>query len=133
MEADTGLVTTVVELDREDVQGYHLTLVAQDSSVTEPRASAVNLTITVLDENDNAPHFSSELYIVHVPDRTQPGTYNLQNSACFVSEKQPQKSAIPTTVNCTRVGIPNLQHFWHFQHSKKEDAVITVDLTEDTN
>jgi hypothetical protein len=71
-----------VELDREEVQGYHLTLVAQDSSVTEPRASAVNLTITVLDENDNAPHFSSESYIVHVPDRTQPGTCKLYMSEC---------------------------------------------------
>jgi protocadherin Fat 4 len=73
VDADSGVITTAVVLDREEVQGYHLTLVAQDSSVTEPRASAVNLTVTVLDENDNTPHFSSERYIVHVPDHTQPG------------------------------------------------------------
>jgi hypothetical protein len=79
------MITTAVELDREDVQGYHLTLVAQDSSVTEPRASAVNLTVTVLDENDNAPHFSSERYIVHVPDHTQPGMYNRNNFACSIT------------------------------------------------
>lgn len=89
VDADSGLIMTAVELDREEVQGYHLTLVAQDSSVTEPRASAVNLTITVLDENDNAPHFSSKHYIVHIPDRTQPGTCSLQNSANVISETQP--------------------------------------------
>lgn len=70
------------------MQGYHLTLVAQDSSVTEPRATAVNLTITVLDENDNAPHFSSESYTVQVPDRTQPGTCNPYTSECFMSVAQ---------------------------------------------
>ena len=78
VDADTGLITTAVELDREEVEGYHLTLVAQDSSVTEPRASAVNLTITVLDENDNVPHFSSDRYTVHIPDRTQPGKFHFQ-------------------------------------------------------
>jgi len=85
VDADSGMITTAVELDREEVQGYHLTLVAQDSSVTEPRASAVNLTVTVLDENDNAPHFSSERYIVLIPDHTQPGTYNLNSFECFVT------------------------------------------------
>jgi protocadherin Fat 4 len=85
VDADSGMITTAVELDREEVQGYHLTLVAQDSSVTEPRASAVNLTVTVLDENDNAPHFSSERYIVHIPDHTQPGMYNLNNFARFIT------------------------------------------------
>jgi protocadherin Fat 4 len=83
-----------VELDREELQGYHLTLVAQDSSVTEPRASAVNLTITVLDENDNAPRFSSESYIIHVPDRTQPGTCNLYTSECRNSGAQKSGSVV---------------------------------------
>lgn len=127
VEADSGLITTAVELDREEVQGYHLTLVAQDSSVTEPRASAVNLTITVLDENDNAPRFSSERYIVHVPDRTQPGTCNLQNSVHFISEIQHLKSVIPAaTINCTPIGIPNPQYFCNFQHSKKENILTSL-------
>ncbi|XP_068085239.1 cadherin-related tumor suppressor [Anabrus simplex] len=75
VNADTGLVSTAISLDREDTAVYHLTLVAQDSSPTEPRAAAVNLTIHVLDDNDNAPQFSSARYTVHVPDRTQPGQF----------------------------------------------------------
>lgn len=103
VDADSGLITTAVELDREEVQGYHLTLVAQDSSVTEPRASAVNLTITVLDENDNAPHFSSESYVIHVPDRTQPGTCNPYTSKCFMPEAQSCGSVVvATTLNYHR-------------------------------
>jgi hypothetical protein len=90
-----------VELDREEVQSYHLTLVAQDSSVTEPRASAVNLTITVLDENDNAPHFSTESYVIHVPDRTQPGTCNPYTSKCFMPETQNfGLEVFAATLNC---------------------------------
>jgi hypothetical protein len=109
VDADSGLITTAVELDREEVQGYHLTLVAQDSSVTEPRASAVNLTITVLDENDNAPHFSSERYIVHVPDRTQPGICSPCNSACFISEELHFRPVVfGTALNCPPTGNPYL-------------------------
>lgn len=76
MDSDSGLVTTTVSLDREEVGVYYLTLVAQDCSVTEPRATAVNLTVTVTDDNDNAPQFASAGYTVHIPDRTMPGKCN---------------------------------------------------------
>lgn len=72
-DPDTGEVFTTVPLDREQTAVYHLTLVAQDSSPTEPRASAVNLTIFVMDVNDNAPRFSSPRYTAYVPGATKPG------------------------------------------------------------
>lgn len=31
------------------------------------------VTVTVTDENDNAPAFSQEMYLIHVPDPTAPG------------------------------------------------------------
>ncbi|XP_015435266.1 PREDICTED: cadherin-related tumor suppressor [Dufourea novaeangliae] len=74
-DPDTGEVFTVVPLDREQTSVYHLTLVAQDSSPTEPRASAVNLTIFVTDVNDNAPRFSSPRYTAYVPGATKPGDF----------------------------------------------------------
>ena len=70
----TGEIVTVEPLDREQTAVYHLTLVAQDSSPTEPRASAVNLTISVTDLNDNAPRFSNPRYTAYVPEGTKPGT-----------------------------------------------------------
>ncbi|XP_028982383.1 cadherin-related tumor suppressor [Diachasma alloeum] len=72
---DTGEVLTVAPLDREQAPIYHLTLVAQDSSPTQPGAAAVNLTIFVKDLNDNAPRFSSPRYTAYIPDSTEPGDF----------------------------------------------------------
>ncbi|KAG9437757.1 cadherin-related tumor suppressor isoform X1 [Apis mellifera carnica] len=75
VDPETGEVFTVVPLDREQTSVYHLTLVAQDSSPTEPQASAVNLTIFVKDVNDNAPRFSSPRYTAYVPGATKSGDF----------------------------------------------------------
>lgn len=75
VDSDTGLVTTSGLFDREEISVYYLTLVAQDCSITDPRATAVNLTITVEDENDNTPKFSTNQITVHIPDRIQPGQF----------------------------------------------------------
>ncbi|RLU20894.1 hypothetical protein DMN91_007508 [Ooceraea biroi] len=74
-DPNTGEIFTTVPLDREQTAVYHLTLVAQDSSPTELRASAVNLTIYVTDVNDNAPRFSAPRYTAYVPDTTKPGDF----------------------------------------------------------
>lgn len=58
------MITTNQVLDREETETYYLTLMAQDCSATDPRASAVNLTITILDENDNFPVFTALKYQV---------------------------------------------------------------------
>lgn len=84
MDSDTGFISTAVPLDREETSVYYLTLVAQDCSVTDPKGTAVNLTVTVTDENDNAPQFPSARYTVHVPDHTQPGKYINTYTLCCV-------------------------------------------------
>lgn len=73
VDANSGAVTLAAPLDREERSVYHMTIVAQDSSVTEPRATAVNLTVIVVDENDNDPVFSASKYTVHVPAGTSAG------------------------------------------------------------
>lgn len=72
---ETGEITTAVVLDREDTASYFLTLMAQDSSSTEPRAAAVNLTITVMDANDNSPIFDISSFNVNIPDRIKTGQF----------------------------------------------------------
>lgn len=71
VDQDSGVITTATVLDREDIDSYFLTLMAQDCSATEPRATAVNLTITVADENDNSPTFFSSKYEVYISDKTK--------------------------------------------------------------
>lgn len=68
IDQNTGEISTAMLLDREDTAIYYLTIMAQDSSTTEPRATTVNLTIQVLDLNDNAPTFEHSSYTVNVPD-----------------------------------------------------------------
>lgn len=50
IDADTGEIRTAAALDREMTDIYYMTLMAQDSSPTEPKATAVNLTIAISDE-----------------------------------------------------------------------------------
>lgn len=69
VNSNTGEIVTATELDREETAEYYLTLMAQDSSATEPRATAVNLTISIKDVNDNAPAFQQKTYNVNIPDR----------------------------------------------------------------
>ncbi|KAG8226852.1 hypothetical protein J437_LFUL004093 [Ladona fulva] len=75
IDQDTGELKTAVPLDREEKAFYRLTVVARDSSPTEPRSTAVAVHVVVIDENDNAPTFSADKYTVHIPDKTQPGQF----------------------------------------------------------
>lgn len=75
VDTKTGEVTTAVVLDREDTSSYHFTLMAQDSSATEPRAAAVNFTIIVVDVNDNSPTFEQSTFTVNIPDRIKTGQF----------------------------------------------------------
>lgn len=75
IDSDTGEITTATILDREKINVYYMTLMAQDSSPTEPKATAVNLTIVILDENDNSPTFKQSSFNVNVPDRIKGGQF----------------------------------------------------------
>ncbi|KAI8035371.1 hypothetical protein M5D96_011814 [Drosophila gunungcola] len=75
IDSETGEITTATSLDREWTSVYYLTLMAQDSSITEPRATSVNLTISVSDVNDNVPKFDASHYNVAVPDRISTGEF----------------------------------------------------------
>ena len=75
VDPETGVISTASVLDREDTSVYHLTLMAQDSSATEPRAAAVNLTINVIDVNDNSPTFDASSFNVNIPDRIKQNAF----------------------------------------------------------
>lgn len=75
INSNTGAVTTAVNLDREDTVIYHLTLLAQDSSTTQPRQSTVNLTVIVSDQNDNSPVFEATSFNINLPDGLKRGQF----------------------------------------------------------
>ncbi|XP_051789689.1 protocadherin-10-like isoform X6 [Erpetoichthys calabaricus] len=60
-------------LDREERAVHNLTLTALDCG--KPALSAsINITVTILDENDNPPKFQRQIYQVEVSEKTSIGT-----------------------------------------------------------
>ena len=63
----SGLLFTLVELDREDVPSYDFIVVATDRGAPV-LSSNVSVYVRVLDQNDNAPRFSEPSYFISLPE-----------------------------------------------------------------
>ncbi len=61
IDSDTGLISTTGSLDCERQTSYRFTITATDGG-TPPRNSTVQGTLTILDENDNDPIFTMNIY-----------------------------------------------------------------------
>ncbi|XP_015241915.1 PREDICTED: protocadherin-8-like [Cyprinodon variegatus] len=71
---DTFMIVTTATLDREKIQEYNLTVVAEDLG-SPPFKTVREYTISVTDENDNPPLFSKSVYEVSVIENNIPGSY----------------------------------------------------------
>jgi len=67
-----GDVRLVGELDREELSNYTLTIVATDKG-EPPLSSTMDVTVTVLDVNDNTPSFSQNIYDIEIEENTLTG------------------------------------------------------------
>ncbi|XP_065534234.1 protocadherin-17 [Lathamus discolor] len=67
-------VVTDRPLDREAQDEYNVTIVARDGG-NPPLNSTKSFTVRILDENDNPPRFSKNLYVLQVPENNIPGEY----------------------------------------------------------
>lgn len=61
IQGGSYMIVTNGTLDREKVTSYNITLLAQDCG-DPPLSTVKHLTVHVVDENDNAPAFSTNLY-----------------------------------------------------------------------
>ncbi|XP_078600673.1 protocadherin Fat 4-like [Branchiostoma floridae x Branchiostoma japonicum] len=65
----TGRITTGVELDREEgYDSFVLEVYVVDKSSSSPRTRSTQVTITLEDENDNAPMFNTDYRDISVPE-----------------------------------------------------------------
>ncbi|CAH1776950.1 unnamed protein product [Owenia fusiformis] len=79
IDSETGWISTLVELDREKVQSYELTIVAIDHGAE--RLSGTTLVyIDITDVNDEPPIFSKDLYQGTINEDALPGTIILEVS-----------------------------------------------------
>ncbi|XP_063045473.1 protocadherin gamma-A11-like [Engraulis encrasicolus] len=75
------------ELDRELQQELNLILTAVDvDGGIPPRSGTVQIHVTVLDANDNAPLFTEEVYRATLPENSEQGTVVLKVSATDLDE-----------------------------------------------
>uniref|UniRef100_A0A3B3TF36 Protocadherin Fat 4 n=1 Tax=Paramormyrops kingsleyae TaxID=1676925 RepID=A0A3B3TF36_9TELE len=80
-----GHIRLIGELDREERSNYVVSIVARDKG-EPPRSSEMDVTIVVLDVNDNTPIFSQAVYNIEIEESILLGTDVLQVSATDADE-----------------------------------------------
>lgn len=80
-----GDVRLVGELDREELSNYTLTVVATDKG-EPPLSSTMEVSVVVLDVNDNTPSFSQNIYDIEIEENTLTGTDVIQVFATDADE-----------------------------------------------
>uniref|UniRef100_A0AAR2J6I9 Cadherin domain-containing protein n=1 Tax=Pygocentrus nattereri TaxID=42514 RepID=A0AAR2J6I9_PYGNA len=66
VDQHTGRIITAAALDREKVPSYSFQVYAMDSSAGDPHNSSAQVTIHILDVNDNAPFFITDPLIINI-------------------------------------------------------------------
>lgn len=80
IDEDTGVITTLKPLDREDSRNlingaYILEILAVERSKVKPAPSVkTEITIILIDENDSTPQFKSNRYECEIPENAQQNT-----------------------------------------------------------
>ncbi|XP_061774732.1 protocadherin Fat 3a isoform X2 [Nerophis ophidion] len=74
IDKTTGIIILERILDREIQPSYQITVRASDQGLPMPLSSVVNVTITVLDINDNPPVFERRDWLVTIPEDVGMGT-----------------------------------------------------------
>lgn len=78
-----GQLTLARPLDFE-TQVSHLIGIIAETDSSPPLTAFVEITLQVLDENDHAPHFESNPYIVDLAENTEEGTSILKGKTLKV-------------------------------------------------
>uniref|UniRef100_A0A2I3GB17 Protocadherin-16 n=1 Tax=Nomascus leucogenys TaxID=61853 RepID=A0A2I3GB17_NOMLE len=76
LDPDTGVLTTLRALDREEQEEINLTVYAQDRG-SPPQLTHVTVRVAVEDENDHAPTFGSAHLSLEVPEGQDPQTLTM--------------------------------------------------------
>ncbi|KAF6775121.1 hypothetical protein AHF37_05071 [Paragonimus kellicotti] len=74
IDSRSGRIWTVIPLDCESKSQYTLLVVATDSGLPKPKSGSATVYITVEDENDNAPEFTSSHYMFELAENSPGGT-----------------------------------------------------------
>ncbi|XP_017559237.2 protocadherin alpha-8-like [Pygocentrus nattereri] len=76
-----------ISLDREQQNRHHLILTAIDGG-RPPKSGSMDINITVLDDNDNRPKFTHEVYSVEIQENSPVGFFVVKVNATDADEGQ---------------------------------------------
>ncbi|XP_072266573.1 protocadherin-8-like [Pyxicephalus adspersus] len=71
---DSFMIVTTSTLDREKIAEYNLTIVAEDQGFPSLK-TIKQYSVRLIDENDNAPEFTKQIYEASIQENNAPGTY----------------------------------------------------------
>lgn len=74
IDQNSGIISLKEPLDYETAASYFLVITATDGDTASPKATTVNVTILINDENDNAPTFTPTVYSVTIAENATVGT-----------------------------------------------------------
>ncbi|XP_030067038.1 protocadherin Fat 2 [Microcaecilia unicolor] len=75
IDKESGWITTLKELDCETVETYRFNVMATDHGRKVQLTSQTLVEVTIIDENDNPPQFTSDLYKGSVVENSHPGEF----------------------------------------------------------
>ncbi|CAG0888403.1 unnamed protein product [Cyprideis torosa] len=89
-----GVMTTLTVLDREEKSNYEFTVLVENERNRKHLEGVVQVTVNVLDRNDNAPKFGSSEYEVHIAENSPKGTTVSINPSIVVTDADELESAM---------------------------------------
>nr|XP_033783424.1 protocadherin Fat 2 [Geotrypetes seraphini]XP_033783425.1 protocadherin Fat 2 [Geotrypetes seraphini]XP_033783426.1 protocadherin Fat 2 [Geotrypetes seraphini] len=75
VDKENGWITTLKELDCETAETYRFKVMATDHGKKVQLTSQTLVEVTIIDENDNPPRFTSDLYKGSVIENSHPGEF----------------------------------------------------------
>ena len=102
IDADSGKVSLLRELNYDRKNKYTLEVVAVDGGVPRALSGTATLVIEVLNKNDKTPHFSPATQRAHITEDAQPGTQVITLTATD-PDATSGKNEIPITINVCEV------------------------------
>lgn len=73
IDGESGWITSMRQTDCEETRVFRFNVVAMDHGGDIPLSSSVLVEVTVMDENDNPPKFSNDMYHGSVVENSTPG------------------------------------------------------------
>ncbi|XP_072014059.1 LOW QUALITY PROTEIN: neural-cadherin-like [Amphiura filiformis] len=74
IDHNTGLIRTADKFDREDIDYYQILVAARETNRPSNNPDTAVVRINIVDENDNEPEFSKNLFTVQVPEDRDVGS-----------------------------------------------------------